>query len=144
MKNKTNSEESRDGKKHKISAMRDTHISPRHLRFGRCHVTKPLFGNWKRMKLCNIKFPSAVHIENNSLRWFSSCWWILSLVIHEKRFFILVGKHSMREDLLINISFPNYRLWFCNLFNPFSCGVKVKTRTISSIATYELAQLMLL
>ena len=50
----------------------------------------------------------------------------------------------MREDLLINISFPNYRLWFCNLFNPFSCGVKVKTRTISSIATYELAQLMLL
>ena len=37
-----NSEESRDGKKHKISAMKDTYISPRHLRVGRCHVTKSL------------------------------------------------------------------------------------------------------
>ena len=63
VKNKTNSEESRDGKKHKISAMRDTHISPRHLRFGRCHVTKSLFGNCNRMKLCNRKFPSAVQLK---------------------------------------------------------------------------------
>ena len=39
-----NSEESEDGKKHKIIAMRDTYISVRHLRFGRRHVTKPLFG----------------------------------------------------------------------------------------------------
>ena len=49
MKNNTNSGESRDGKKHKISAMRDTYISLCHLRFGRCHVTKPLFGNCNRM-----------------------------------------------------------------------------------------------
>ena len=41
---KTNSEESGDEKKNKIIAMRDTYISVRHLRFGRRHVTKPLFG----------------------------------------------------------------------------------------------------
>ena len=63
VKHNTNSEESRDGKKHKISATRDTYISLCHLRFGRCHVTKPLFGNCNRMKLCNRKSPSEVQLK---------------------------------------------------------------------------------
>ena len=40
----TNSGESIDGKKLKVNAMRDAYISLRLLRFGRSHVTKPLFG----------------------------------------------------------------------------------------------------
>ena len=63
---KTNSEESRDRKKHKISAMRDTNlfISLCQLCFGWCHMTKPLFGIvivWSL--LCNRKFPSAVQLK---------------------------------------------------------------------------------
>ena len=42
MKNKTNSEQSRDRKKHKISEMRDTDISLCHLRFSRCHGLAPV------------------------------------------------------------------------------------------------------
>ena len=49
VKNKTSSEENRDGKKHKISAMRDNYTSLRYVRFGRCK--------------CNRKFPTAVQLK---------------------------------------------------------------------------------
>ena len=82
--NKTNSEESRDGKKTQNQCIeRYLHLSPiRHLRFGWCHVTKP-----QSYKVMQQKISQCSSVENNSLRWFSSWWWILSLVIHEKRFF---------------------------------------------------------
>ena len=57
VKNKTNSEESRDGKKHKISAIRDTYISLCRLWFGQCHMTNLVCANCNGMKLCNRKFP---------------------------------------------------------------------------------------
>ena len=79
VKNNTNSEASRDGKKHKISAMRDTDISLRHLRFVRCHVTKPLFGNCNReYEVMQQKISQCSSVENNFLRWFSSWRWILT------------------------------------------------------------------
>ena len=36
-------------------------------------------------------------VENNSLRWFSSSWWILSLVKHEKRFVLLVTQTARKK-----------------------------------------------
>ena len=38
-------------------------LGTRLLRFVRCHVTNPLFGNCNRMKLCSRKFPRAVQLK---------------------------------------------------------------------------------
>ena len=59
------------------------------------------FWNCNGMKLCNRKFPSAVQFENNFLRWFSSWWLILSLVIHEKRLFLISDIGGSEEKVRI-------------------------------------------
>ena len=59
------------------------------------------FWNCNGMKLCNRKFPSAVQFENNFLRWFSSWWLILSLVIHEKRLFLISDTGGSEEKVRV-------------------------------------------
>ena len=59
------------------------------------------FWNCNGMKLCNRKFPSAVQFKNNFLRWFSSWWLILSLVIHEKRLFLISDTDGSEEKVRV-------------------------------------------
>ena len=59
------------------------------------------FWNCNGMKLCNRKFPSAVQFENNFLRWFSSWWLILNLVIHEKRLFLISDTGGSEEKVRV-------------------------------------------
>ena len=52
-------------------------------------------------------FP-ALFSWSNSLRWCSSWWWILSLVIHEKRFFLISDTGSSEEKIWVEpVNSPN-------------------------------------